>query len=560
MKAFADLYWRLDATTKTQDKIVALVEYFSSADQADAACAVRVLSGARQLRAVSSAQLREWAAEVTGLPSWLVEESYAHVGDLAETLALLLPQAEGAIDEALPSLGLAETMTTIASLAGTDEPTKRAAVRATWRRLASRERIVWHKLVTGGLRVGVSRTLVARALAEVAGVEHAVMAHRLMGGGPADAMGFASLLTSENATDDRRPYPFFLASALDPEDADHLDTFLGPIHEWQAEWKWDGMRAQIVRRGDDVTLWSRGEELLNDAFPEIIEAAAALPPGMVLDGELLAVTREDGKPSLRLRGFADLSKRSGRRRVPKKILREIPCVFVGYDILEAYGQDLRPTPLIERRRRLEILVPFCFGDALAGTTTSATCLYRSPVVPITSWPTLAERRTESRARGVEGLMLKRRSSAYGMARTRGDWWKWKIEPLEVDAVLMYAQAGHGRRAGLHSDYTLGVWDADRLVTVAKAYSGLSDAEIVEVDKIVRDTTIEKHGPVRICTPTLVMQLAFEGVSESKRHKAGLALRFPRIIRWRRDKQPAEAGCLDELRGMIANRSTNRSSP
>jgi DNA ligase-1 len=553
MNQFTDLYWRLDATTRTQEKLAALVDYFAAAAPADAACAVSVLCGARQLRAVSTTLLRQWVAEETGLPEWLVEDAYAHVGDLAETLALLLPDAAPDAPPA-PRPGLAEMVaTTIHAIRDAVEARKREVVTATWQRLAPRERIVWHKLLTGGLRVGVSRTLVARALAEVAGVEPAVMTHRLMGvaGDTLDADGFIRLLARETAADDRRPYPFFLASAVDQADPAAVAADLGPVAEWQAEWKWDGMRAQIVRRGDDVTLWSRGEELVNDAFPEIVTAAGRLPPGTVLDGELLAVGRGGPAGGLALLGFAALSKRAGRRTVPRKILAEIPAVFVAYDLVEHGGTDLRPRPLADRRGLLETVVPACFGSALAGPAPEEAVLFRSPLVTADSWEGLAARRAESRSRGVEGLMLKRRSSPYGTGRTRGEWWKWKIEPLEIDAVLLYAQAGHGRRAGLHSDYTLGVWDGDRLVTIAKAYSGLADAEIVEIDRIVRATTIERHGPVRICEPTLVMQLAFEGVAASTRHKSGVAVRFPRIVRWRRDKTPAEAGTLADLRRMLA---------
>ena len=552
MQDFTDLYWRLDGTTKTQEKVTALADFFAAATAADAAAAVGVLCGARQLRVVSTRQLRQWVAEETGLPDWLVEDSYAHVGDLAETLALLLPEADPAA-AALPSPGLAETLaTTIHGLRGASDDRKREVVTATWRRLAPRERIVWHKLVTGGLRVGVSRTLVARALAGLAGLEPAVMTHRLMGlaGGGLDAEGFGKLLDPETAADDRRPYPFFLASPLEETEPATVATALGDLADWQAEWKWDGMRAQIVRRGDDATIWSRGEELVNEAFPELVAAAEALPAGTVLDGELLAVSAAEAGP-LTLLGFAALSKRAGRRRVPKKILAEIPSVFVAYDLLEQAGEDLRSRPLAERRQRLETLVPDCFAAVLdRGGEAAAPRLFTPPLVDGDSWAALAARRQESRARGVEGLMLKRRSSPYRTGRVRGDWWKWKIEPLEIDAVLLYAQAGHGRRAGLHSDYTLGVWDGERLVTIAKAYSGLDDAEIVEIDRIVRATTLERHGPVRICEPTLVMQLAFEGVSASKRHKAGLAVRFPRIVRWRRDKTPADAGTLDDLRRML----------
>jgi DNA ligase 1 len=552
VKRFTDLYWRLDATTGTNEKVDALREYFAVAPAEDAACAIEVLSGGRQLRAVSTALLREWAAEAAGIPLWLVEECYAHVGDLAETLALVLPHPGAeALAEGV-GMGLAECMrTTIVELRAADDEQKRATVEHVWRRLAPRERVVWHKLLTGGCRVGVSRTLVARALAEVAGVDPAVMAHRLMGDGVTDAESYRSLMTSEpTAADARRPYPFFLASAVECEPGD-----LGPVADWIAEWKWDGMRAQLVRRGADATLWSRGEELVNDAFPEIIAAAAAIPAGTVLDGELLAVRGNS------LLGFAAVSKRSGRRRVPKKLLEEVPCVFVAYDLLEVDGIDIRGLPLVARRTRLESIVPLPFtpgagaaagdGDAVVEPATTMTPrLLHSPRVIGDSWGCLAAARSMSRDRGVEGLMLKRRSSPYGVGRVRGDWWKWKIEPLEIDAVLLYAQAGHGRRAGLHSDYTLGVWHDGRLVPVAKAYSGLADAEIVELDRIVRATTLERHGPVRVVQPTQVFQLAFDGISRSTRHKAGVAVRFPRIVRWRREKTPPEAGTLADLMRLI----------
>ena len=551
MKRFTDLYWRLDATTSTNEKVEALRDYFAAALPEDAACAIEVLSGGRQLRAVSTALLREWAADAAGIPPWLVEDCYAHVGDLAETLALVLPHPGPDAADGV-GMGLAECMrTTIVELRGASDERKRATVEQVWRRLAPRERIVWHKLLTGGCRVGVSRTLVARALAEVAGVDPAVMAHRLMGELRGDAESYRSLMSSEPTTADaRRPYPFFLASAAETAPHD-----LGPVADWLVEWKWDGMRAQLVRRGGDASLWSRGEELVNESFPEIVAAAAAIPPGTVLDGELLAV-RDNS-----LLGFTAISRRTGRRRVPRKLLEEVPCVFVAYDLLEADGIDIRGLPLAERRLRLESLVPMpCTAAAGPSGSAAPACqhggtespprLLLSPMVDGDSWESLAAARSMSRERGVEGLMLKRRNSPYGVGRVRGDWWKWKIEPLEIDAVLLYAQAGHGRRAGLHSDYTLGVWHDGRLVPVAKAYSGLADAEIVELDRIVRATTLERHGPVRVVQPTQVFQLAFEGIARSTRHKAGVAVRFPRIVRWRREKTPPEAGTLADLVRLI----------
>ena len=548
MKQFTDLYWRLDGTTSTNEKVAALRDYFAAAPHEDAAVALGVLSGGRQGRAVSLTLLRQWAAETAGLPAWLVEESYAHVGDLAETIALLLPPPSEDTGQADHGLAACMQSTVHALKEAADDAAKRVIVEDVWRRLASRERIVWHKLLTGGCRVGVSKTLVARALAEVAGLDPAVMAHRLMGRPIETAAEFAALLSpDETAADSRRPYPFFLASPLDDDIAS-----LGDTADWQAEWKWDGMRAQLVRRGDDAAIWSRGEELMNEAFPDIAAAALTLPPGTVLDGELLAVRQRQLLP------FAALSRRASRRRVTKPVLAEIPCVFVAYDLLEAEGQDLRSEPLAHRRMLLERLVPDSFAEAIDAAAAAPQPapeaaprrLFLSPVVSGDSWTSLAAARATSRQRGVEGLMLKRQSSPYAVGRPRGDWWKWKIEPLEIDAVLLYAQAGHGRRAGLHTDYTLGVWHGDTLVPVAKAYSGLSDAEIVEVDRIVRATTLEKHGPVRVVRPTLVFQLSFDGVSRSTRHKSGVAVRFPRIARWRRDKEPHEAGHLADIERML----------
>ena len=545
MRRFAQLFHELDATTRTAEKVQSLVAYFRETPAEDAAAALAVLSGQRQRRGVTTTLLREWAAEAAGIPLWLLEESYAAVGDLAETLALILP--DGREDAA--SAGLAETIaSTIKPLAAASVEEKRRIVHDAWQRLRKDERVVWHKLITGGFRVGVAMTLVARALAEIAEVDAATMAHRLMGLSAITPEAYRALLdTDAQVHDPTRPYPFFLASPLD-------DTVarLGDVAGWLAEWKWDGMRAQLIRRGDVRAIWTRGEELASEAFPELIAAAERLPDGHVLDGEVLAYA--DGE----LLGFRALSRRAGRRRVPAKQLQEIPCVFVAYDLLEADGVDLREQPLAFRRERIAALGLPVFGGE--GRGPASACghadqedrphLFCSPQVVATSWEDLARARETSRQRGVEGLMLKRLDSPYRVGRPRGDWWKWKVDPLEIDAVLLYGQAGHGRRASLHTDYTLGVWDGDTLVPVAKAYSGLTDAEIAEVDRIIRQTTRERHGPVRVVEPTLVFQIAFDAIAVSSRHKSGVAMRFPRIARWRRDKRPEEAGRLDELRALL----------
>jgi len=548
MRRFTALYRRLDATTKTGEKLAALVAYFSEADPADAACAVAVLSGRRQRRAVTTAELRQWAAARAGIPDWLFEECYASVGDLAETIAMILPVGPPAEAGAPQPPGLAEVVTDLLPRLAADAAGRRTIVESLWERLDPDERFVWHKLLTGGFRVGVAGSLIARALAAVAGVDPATMAHRLIGFNEPSAEAFRRLLAAEASVDRMRPYPFFLASPLDgpPES-------LGPCEDWIAEWKWDGMRAELLIRPEGIAIWTRGEELVTESFPEVVAAARAVAgdsAGCVLDGELLAVGGAG------LAGFAALSRRIGRRKVPRRLLTEVPCLFVAYDCLEHAGQDLRRQPLEIRRRHLADWTAGPFDPAAAGPPAvhrlwHSPSIEPGPSVPGGGWERLAARRAEARGLGVEGLMLKRRSSPYGVGRTRGDWWKWKVEPLEIDAVLLYAQAGHGRRATLHTDYTLGVWHDGRLVPVAKAYSGLSDAELTEVDRIVRQTTTEKHGPVRVVEPRLVFEIVFEGLARSSRHKSGVALRFPRIRRWRRDKQPAEAGRLADLLGLLA---------
>lgn len=543
MRAFTDLYWRLDRTKRTSEKEAALVDYFRAVPPSDGAAAVALLSGARQRRAVPAARLRAWAAEAAGLPDWIVEECHAHVGDLAETIALLLPAAD-AVAAAGTGPGLAECVRdTVARLAAEPvEERRRRVVEATWRVLGPRERIVWHKLLTGGFRVGVSRTLVARALATVAGVEPATILERLAGADLAAPDAFSRLLDPVDDPLSCRPFPFFLASALDCPPAD-----LGDPSSWQAEWKWDGMRAQLVRRGGNTEIWTRGEEPAGERFPEIVSAAATIPDGTVIDGELLAF--RDG----RLSGFAALSRRMNVRRPTRGLLEGYPCLLAAYDLLALEGRDLRGETLGERRAALERLAAAAGWSLLeppprdAAPTCDPSPLRLSAAFVPSDWRDVARARDESRDRGVEGVMIKRLDAPYGVGRTRGAWWKWKVDPLEIDAVLVTAVAGHGRRAGLHTDYTFAVWDEGRLVKIASAYSGLADAELAEVDRIVRATTVERKGAWRAVTPTLVMQLSFERVALSTRHDSGLAVRFPRIVRWRKDKTPEEAGSLADLR-------------
>ena len=553
MKLFSRLFTALDETNRTSEKVAALEEYFRIADPADAAWALHFLAGRKLPRAVTSTMLRTWAGEESGLPAWLFEECYEAVGDLAETVALLLPESTATL--ALPLHELIAQR--LLPMRDASDGTRRDLLVRTWRELSGVERLVWNKLITGGFRVGVAQTLVVRALAAVAGIGQPIMAHRLLGRWQPTTEDFQRLLhgSDSGAEDVARPYPFFLASPLDGEPAS-----LGEIGDWQIEWKWDGIRAQVIRRRGDVLIWSRGDEIVTDAFPEIAEAARALPDGTVLDGEILAWRGESPQP------FAQLQRRLGRKSVSARTRAAFPVVLIAYDLLEMNGEDLRARPLTERRGLLEKVMleagqrplPKAGGAVwetpdmfdLSEPVRPAFALRFSEVLHPKSWSDLAPMQMQSRERQVEGIMLKRRSSPYGVGRQRGDWWKWKIDPLVLDAVLINAQLGHGRRASLYTDYTFALWDDGKLVPVAKAYSGLSDAEILQVDAFVRANTTDKFGPIRAVKPELVFELAFEGVQESTRHKAGLAVRFPRMNRWRHDKKPADADTLQSLRALL----------
>lgn len=524
MQAFTDLYFALDSTTRTAEKVRALEGYFAAADPHDAVWALYFLTGRRVKRAINTRLLREWVAAEANLPLWLVEESYDAVGDLAETLALLLPQPTAAGVWSLHEI-VEERLARLPTLSSQRQ---RELLVETWRSLDVRQRLVWHKLITGEFRVGVAATLVIRALANVAGVPPPVMAHRLTGDWQPTADAYRQLIAGDHGQSHfGRPYPFFLAHPLEAPLA-----ALGERADWQVEWKWDGIRAQLIRRQGEVLIWTRGEELVTERYPEVAEAGRALPDGTVLDGEILAWKGDRPLP------FAVLQRRIGRKRVGRALTISAPVTFMAFDLLEQGGRDCRELPLAERRALLEQTVAPLLGRY---------SLQLSPLVEADNWEELAQLRERSREFSAEGFMLKRRASRYGVGRPRGDWWKWKIAPLSIDAVLIYAQRGNGRRASLYSDYTFGVWHDGELIPVAKAYSGLTDEEIREVDRFVREHTLDRHGPVRVVQPELVFELHFDRVQLSKRHKGGVAVRFPRMARWRRDKTAAEADTLGAVR-------------
>lgn len=535
MRRFAELFELLDTTTSTNAKVDAMLDYFQGVSASDAAWAIYILIGRRLKRVVGPSLLREWLREESQLPGWLVDETYGSVGDLAETIALLVPGSTGAQSV---DLSLTEWFRDrIVPLSRQQAPERRENIVSWWRTLPYRECFLVNKLLTGSLRVGVSRALVTRALAEALQQPRVKIERSLMGEWEPSPEFWSALRLDESSLHAAHPYPFYLASPLTGEPQE-----LGPREDWLVEWKWDGIRGQIVRREAQTTLWSRGEEIITERFPEIKEAAAVLPEGTVLDGEVLGWQGEHVLP------FADLQQRIGRQKVTAKILERVPARFMAYDLLEENGMDCRGIPLRQRRARLAALVEHLALPVLS----------LSPEVLDATWEALVSVQAQARAMRVEGLMLKRWDSVYAAGRQRGAWWKWKIDPFVLDAVLMYAAPGHGRRSNLYTDYTFGVRHGDALVPIAKAYSGLTDEEIQRLDGWIRGHTIEKFGIVRSVEPLHVFELAYEGIAASSRHKSGIALRFPRMLQWRTDKSPAEADTLEALKQVLAEQQRHSS--
>ncbi|WP_312490858.1 ATP-dependent DNA ligase [Pseudomonas cremoris] len=543
MKAFAELYANLDATTSSNAKLAALQAYFRQAPPEDAAWAVYFLSGGRPRQLVPSRLLRDMATEAAAIEPWLFEESYQSVGDLAETISLLLPDYPYTSQDGL-AVWLEEKLLPLRGL-----PPLELAERlpALWAQLDQPSLMVCIKLITGSFRVGVSKLLVTRALAVLADLDSKRVAQRLVGytdlSNRPTAEGYLKLIAAESSDEHAQrggqPYPFFLAHGL-AQPLEQFDTLLGSPADWQVEWKWDGIRAQLVKREGRLWVWSRGEELVTERFPELHSLVSGLPDGTVIDGEIV-VWKDAVQP------FALLQQRIGRKTLSKKVLEDAPVAVLAYDLLEHQGDDWRNHTQAERRAQLEQVITQCNQPVLRA----------SPLLTGATWQDLAEQREASRSLGVEGMMLKNRQGLYGVGRTKdmGLWWKWKVDPFSVDAVLIYAQRGHGRRASLYSDYTFAVWDGPpgserTLVPFAKAYSGLTDEEMRKVDAIVRKTTVEKFGPVSSVTPSMVFELGFEGIALSKRHKSGIAVRFPRMLRWRQDKAVEEADSLATLQDLL----------
>ncbi len=539
LELFANLVSELSSSTKTNEKIQSLVDYFAISPDADKVWVIAIFSGRRPRRAVNSRLMREWCTEILNIPEWLFNECYHTVGDLSETLALLLSDVK---NDNQKTQSLSYYLEKFIAIEKEDESIKKNFIVDSWQQMNKNERFVFNKFITGSFRIGVSQKTIVNALAKVVERSPSVIAHRISGNWDPVTTSFRELLSeSASPSDFSKPYPFYLAYAID----DAIEN-LGDINEWQAEWKWDGIRGQMIKRNCELFVWSRGEELMTDKFPEYFILRNLLPDGVVLDGEIIPASPipiaigTPGEGTLKPLPFAVLQTRIGRKNIGKKQLQEAPISFFVYDLLEYNYEDWRGKPLTERRRKLEEIITPIRNNAIQ----------ISEIIHCNSWHELAALRKKSREMNSEGIMLKRKDSGYKVGRKRGDWWKWKIDPLTIDCVMVYAQKGSGRRSNLYTDYTFAVKDGDKLVTFTKAYSGLTDKEFGQIDNFVKRNSIEKFGPVRTVKPELVFEIAFEGIAASNRHKSGVALRFPRMNRWRTDKTVADINTMDDLREML----------
>lgn len=529
MRRFSELIRKLDSTNKTSLKVEALTEYFRNAPPKDKVWTIAILSKKRPPRPVNTTLMREWASELANIPLWLFEESYHIVGDLAETIALVIPKAEGDTEKSLNQF-----LQEIIDLKKKSEEEKKEYLFDNWQNLNYYERFVFTKLITGSFRIGVSQKLMTRALSKATEIDEDILAYKMMGNWKPSKITFNKLILEENEEDYlSKPYPFYLAYPIEEEPSE-----LGDVNEWSAEHKWDGIRSQVIIRNDELFVWSRGEELVTDKYPEFEAFVEHIPNGTVMDGEILPF------PKGKIGTFKDLQTRIGRKNITKKLLERTPVILKVYDLLEWEGEDIRQMAFGKRRALLH--------DLYHEVKERDIPLHLSENIRFKSWEDAAAERENAREVMSEGLMLKRLDSPYLVGRKKGDWWKWKVEPLTIDAVLTYAMRGHGRRSNLFTDYTFGLWDEEKqeLVTFAKAYSGLTDKEFRQLDAWIKKNTLERFGPVRSVTPHHVFEIAFEGVAESKRHKSGVATRFPRILRWRTDKKIEDANSLDDLKALI----------
>jgi DNA ligase-1 len=517
---FAELLEALLFTPSRNGKLRLMIRYFQETPDPERGWALAALTGALSFPGAKPAQIR--ALVLGRVDAELFAWSYDFVGDLAETVSLIWPERPGA--NHVPDLtDIVDALTTAprGSVGGLIEAWLDA--------LDATGRWALLKLMTGGMRIGVSARLAKTAVAELGAVRidqveevwhglrppYAALFHWLTAGGPQPDTGEQPVFV-----------PLMLANPLEPDEL----TALNPA-DYLAEWKWDGIRVQLSCRGGERRIYTRTGDEVSGAFPDLM---AALPDGVILDGELLVGSFEQVAP------FNDLQQRLNRKSVTARMRADYPEFVRLYDALWIEGEDLRKLPLTDRRARLEQWY----------RARPRPRLDLSPIIELADWETLSTLRDGARAQGIEGLMLKRRDAPYLAGRPKGPWFKWKRGALTLDCVLMYAQRGHGKRSSFYSDYTFGAWRDTELVPVGKAYSGFTDAELLLLDKWIRAHTTQKYGPVREVERGLVLEIAFDSVHRSTRHKSGLAMRFPRVHRIRWDKPAGEADRVETLAAMM----------
>jgi len=520
MEVFAALLEALVFTPSRNGKLRLMADFFATAADPERGWALAALTGELSFREAKASQIRDLA--MTRVDPELFGWSYDFVGDLAETVSLIWPERPGA--NRVPELS-----EIVEGLATATRGTVGALLEPWLDALDATGRWALLKLVTSGLRVGVSARLAKTALAEFGAIEIAAIEAVWHGLDPpyCDLFAWLERRAPRPEVGERPGFsPLMLANPLEIEDLAALDPTA-----YRAEWKWDGIRVQLVGRGGERRLYSRSADDIGAAFPDI---TSLIGEDVVLDGELLVMRDGEVAP------FNDLQQRLNRKVVNSTMLRDYPAWVRLYDILSLGGVDLRPLSFTERRRRLDEwygAVPRPRFDL-------------SPLIPFASWNELEALREGARARAIEGLMLKRADSPYVAGRPKGPWFKWKRGALTADTVLMYAQRGHGKRSSFYSDYTFGAWRDDQLVPVGKAYSGFTDDELGRLDKWVRHHTVNRYGPVLEVEPSLVLEIAFDSIHRSARHKSGLAMRFPRVHRIRWDKPYREADTVAALEKLI----------
>lgn len=527
MIRFTKLVQDLDQTTSNNRKVEILTQYFLQPEgDKSKLWAIALFTGKRPSRIVNTSLIRSWCAEVANIPLWLFEQNYHIIGDLAETISLVLPLHASRLETKLD-----EMIDQMQSTKNLSEPLKKDFIISMWKSMDKDQVWVFNKLITGGFRLGVSKNLIIQALSNSVGTDVNHIAYLLMGKWTPETISWSYFTDDTEAKSDlSKPFPFYLAHALPPKELENIHP-----DEWAAEWKWDGIRCQLIHRKGSCFLWSRGEELMTDKFPELESSLSSQKKDLVIDGEIVA-WKNDGPMD-----FQKLQTRIGRKHPGKKIMNDVPIKFIAYDILELNGKDLRNLTFSERRVILETMVQDINEEIIA----------LSPLVYFDNVASLTLMRNEASDHFAEGLMLKRKTGIYHSGRRTGDMWKWKKDPFLIDAVLIYAQRGHGRRANLFSDFTFALRDGDKLLPFAKAYSGLTDAEISEITEYVRKNTLETFGPVKSVKAELVFELAFEGISLSTRHKSGIAVRFPRINRWRKDKSVQDIDTIEGIKKLLS---------